>query len=171
MDRPRSRPRLSISDILRIMDEIEQLTSDLVAINSINPDLIPGEDGEETIARYIAKWLERSGAEVQLLESAPRRPNVVARVRGTGGGKTLLLNGHMDTVGAGGMLRPHEPVIKEGRLYGRGAYDMKGGLAACMWTMSNVQKLRLRGDVVFTAVIDEEYASLGTQELAKRIPR
>ncbi len=150
------------------MDEVEQLTSDLVAINSINPDLAPGEAGEGNIARYIARWLEKAGVEVQLLECAPGRPNVVARVAGTGGGKILLLNGHMDTVGAGGMMKPHEPIIKGGRLFGRGAYDMKGGLAACMWTMAKVQKLHLRGDMVFTAVIDEEYASKGTQDLAKR---
>jgi acetylornithine deacetylase len=90
-------------------------------------------------------------------------------VHGTGGGKTLLLNGHMDTVGTGGMVNPHKPVVKDGRLSGRGAYDMKGGLAACMEAMVAVQKLHLRGDVVFTAVIDEEYASQGTQELATRI--
>jgi acetylornithine deacetylase len=161
-------PLILISDILRIMDEINQLLSDLVAINSINPGLDPTAAGEDNVAQYIAKWLVRAGMEVQLIESAPRRPNVVARVRGSGGGKTLLINGHMDTVGAGGMLKPHEPVIKDGRLYGRGAYDMKGGLAACMWAMASVKQLNLRGDVVFTAVVDEEYASLGTQDLAKR---
>lgn len=150
------------------MDEIDQLLSDLVAINSINPGLDPTAAGEVKVAQYIANWLGQAGIGVQLIESAPGRPNVVARVRGTGGGKTLLINGHMDTVGAGGMLKPHKPVIKEGRLYGRGAYDMKGGLAACMWALASLQKLNLRGDVVFTAVIDEEYASLGTQDLAKR---
>jgi acetylornithine deacetylase len=148
------------------MDEIEQLLRNLVAINSINPDLVSGACGEGEIAHYIAQWLERAGLEVQLIESVSGRPNVVGIARGTGGGKTLLLNGHMDTVGAGGMLNPHEPVIKEGRLFGRGSYDMKGGLAACMSAMAEVKKLHLRGDVVFTAVIDEEYASLGTQHLA-----
>jgi acetylornithine deacetylase len=74
----------------------------------------------------------------------------------------------MDTVGVGGMQDPLAPVIKNGRLFGRGAYDMKGGLAACMTAMAAVKKERLRGDVVFTAVVDEEYASQGTQQLAKR---
>ncbi|MCX6033547.1 MAG: M20/M25/M40 family metallo-hydrolase, partial [Chloroflexi bacterium] len=102
------------------------------------------------------------------VESVSGRPNVVGTARGTGGGKTLLLNGHMDTVGAGGMPNLHGPVIRDGRLYGRGAYDMKGGLAACMFAVAAARKQRLRGDVIFTAVVDEEYASLGTQELARR---
>jgi acetylornithine deacetylase len=150
------------------MEELEQLLSDLVTINSINPDLVPGAPGEAKIAHYIAQWLEQAGLEVHLVESVSGRPNVVGIAHGTGGGKTLLLNGHMDTVGAGGMPHPHEPMVKEGRLYGRGAYDMKGGLAACMSAVAEARKQSLRGDVVFTAVIDEEYASLGTQELAKR---
>jgi acetylornithine deacetylase len=149
------------------MEELEKLLSDLVAINSINPDLSPGAPGEAEVAHYIARWLERTGLEVQIIESVPGRPNVVGIARGTGGGKTLLLNGHMDTVGAGGMSHPHRPVILEGRLYGRGAYDMKGGLAACMSALAAIQKQHLRGDVIFQAVIDEEYASLGTQELAR----
>ena len=150
------------------MDEIEELLSDLVSINSINPDLVPGSPGEAEIARYIAQWLERAGLEVQLVESVPGRPNVVGIARGNGGGRTLMLNGHMDTVGVAGMTDPHQPVIKDGRLYGRGSYDMKGGLAACMLAIAEAKKQSLRGDVVFTVVIDEEYASVGTMELAKR---
>ena len=150
------------------MEKLEQLLSDLVAIDSVNPDLVSGAPGEAEIAHYIAHWLEQAGLEVQINESVSGRPNVAGIAHGTGGGKTLLLNGHMDTVGAGGMPNPHEPVIKEGRLYGRGAYDMKGGLAACMFAVAEARKQHLRGDVVFTAVIDEEYASLGTQDLAKR---
>ena len=132
------------------MDELEQLLSDLVAINSVNPNLVPGAPGEAEIAHYIGQWLEQAGLDVQFIEPVPGRPNVVGIAHGTGGGKTLLLNGHMDTVGAGGMQKPHTPFIKEGRLYGRGAYDMKGGLAACMVTMAEARKLQLRGDVIFT---------------------
>ena len=150
------------------MEELDQLLSDLVGINSINPDLVPGAPGEAEIAHYVAHWLERAGLEVQLVETVSGRANVVGIARGAGGGKTLLLNGHMDTVGEGGMLHPHEPIIKNGRLYGRGAYDMKGGLAACMIAVAGARKQHLRGDVIFTAVIDEEYASLGTMDLAKR---
>jgi len=149
------------------MDELEQLLSDLVSINSINPDLVPGSPGEGEIAEYIAQWLRRADLEVELVESVSGRPNVVGIARGTGGGKTLLLNGHMDTVGIAGMTDAHRPVIKDGRMYGRGAYDMKSGLAACMIATVEAKKRRLRGDVIFTAVIDEEYASVGTAEVAK----
>ena len=152
------------------MNELEQLLSDLVSISSINPDLVPGSPGEGEIARYIAQWLERAGLEVELSESVSGRPNVVAIARGMGGGKTLLLNGHMDTVGVASMPNAHQPRIdrEAGRMYGRGAYDMKGGLAACMLAVAEAKKQRLRGDVIFTGVIDEEYASLGTLNLANR---
>lgn len=152
------------------MNKLEQLLSDLVSINSINPDLVPGSPGEGEIARYIADWLERVGLEVELPGSVSGRPNVVGIARGTGGGRTLLFNGHMDTVGVTGMLDAHQPRIDRaaGRLYGRGAYDMKGGLAACMLATAKAKRQRLRGDVIFTAVIDEEYASAGTMALAKR---
>lgn len=150
------------------MDNLTTLLSELVSIDSTNPDLVSGGAGEEQIARYIAGWLERAGLDVQLVESATARPNVVAIAHGTGGGRTLLLNGHMDTVSSGGMQKPHEPFVKDGRLYGRGSYDMKGGLAACMQAIAQVQQHRLRGDVILTAVVDEEYASIGTAEIAKR---
>jgi acetylornithine deacetylase len=152
------------------MDELEQLLSDLVSINSINPDLVPGSPGEREIALYIADWLKLAGLEVELLESITGRPNVVGIARGTGGGKTLLLNGHMDTVGVAGMPDGHQPRIdrEAGRLYGRGAYDMKGGLSACMLAITEAKKQNLRGDVIFTGVIDEEYASAGTMDLARR---
>jgi acetylornithine deacetylase len=150
------------------MEELETLLSDLVSINSINPDLVPGSPGEAEMAGYIADWLKRADLEVELIESVSGRPNVVGIARGTGGGKTLLLNGHMDTVGVAGMQNAHQPHIQEGRLYGRGSYDMKGGVAACMLAIKEARKQRLRGDVIFTAVIDEEYASVGTMDLANR---
>jgi acetylornithine deacetylase len=150
------------------MNELEQLLSDLVSINSINPDLVPGSPGEGEIAHYVADWLKLAGLEVELVESVSGRPNVVGIARGTGGGRTLLLNGHMDTVGVAGMSNGHQPHIEGGRLYGRGAYDMKGGVAACMLAIAEARKHQLRGDVIFTGVIDEEYASTGTMDLAKR---
>jgi acetylornithine deacetylase len=152
------------------MDELEKLLGDLVSINSINPDLVPGSPGEGEIAHYIADWLKLVGLEVELQESIAGRPNVVGIARGTGGGKTLLLNGHMDTVGVAGMPDGHQPRVdrEAGRLYGRGAYDMKGGVAACMLAIAEAKKKYLRGDVIFTGVIDEEYASVGTMDLAKR---
>ena len=152
------------------MNELEQLLTDLVAINSINPDLVPGSPGEAQIAHYIADWLKLNDLDVELVETVSGRPNVVGIARGTGGGKTLLLNGHMDTVGVAGMPDGHQPRIdrETGHLYGRGAYDMKSGLAACMIAIAEARRHDLRGDVIFTAVIDEEYASLGTFDLARR---
>jgi acetylornithine deacetylase len=150
------------------MDELEKLLSDLVSINSINPDLVPGSPGEAEVARYIVDWLKHAGLEVELIEIVSGRPNVVGIARGTGGGKTLLLNGHMDTVGVADMTDGHQPRIDGDRLYGRGAYDMKGGLAACMIAAAAAQRQNLRGDVIFMGVIDEEYASVGTMDLAQR---
>ena len=116
------------------MSEIIDLLRQLVAIDSINPDLVPGGAGEERIARFIADWLANAGLEVVWEEPVPGRPNVIGIARGSGGGRTLLLNAHMDTVGVVGMDRPHEPFIQNHRLYGRGAYDMKAGLAATLFT-------------------------------------
>ncbi|MEN9933789.1 MAG: hypothetical protein RLZZ387_368 [Chloroflexota bacterium] len=150
------------------MDTVTRLLADLVAIDSVNPDLVPGGAGEGAVARFIAGWLEEAGLEVHLDEVRPGRPNVVAVARGTGGGQTLLLNGHIDTVGVAGMEQPHEPRIEGDRLYGRGAYDMKCGVAACMAAVAQARGMGLRGDVIFTAVMDEEYAGLGTIDVASR---
>ena len=150
------------------MDELEKLLCDLVSINSINPDLVPGSPGEAEIAHYIADWLKLAALEVELVESVTGRPNIVGIAHGTGGGKTLLLNGHMDTVGVAGMPGGHQPRIDGGRLYGRGSYDMKSGLSACMIAIAEARKQNLRGDVIFMGVIDEEYASVGTFDLARR---
>lgn len=147
---------------------LEQLLADLVAIDSINPDLVPGAAGEGEIARFIAGWLEAAGLEVEVTEVLPGRPNVVGIARGAGGGRSLLLNGHIDTVGVAGMDAPFAPRVANGRLYGRGAYDMKGGVAACLIAAAEARKRNLRGDVIVTAVMDEEYAGLGTQAIAAR---
>jgi acetylornithine deacetylase len=151
------------------MKEITTLLQQLVAIDSINPDLVAGGAGEQEIARFVANWLDQAGVEVTLDESTPGRPSVVGMVRGSGGGgRSLLLNAHLDTVGVTGMERPHDPVVDGNRLYGRGAYDMKGGLAAIMIVAAQAKKLPLRGDVILTAVADEEFASLGTQSIVRR---
>jgi acetylornithine deacetylase len=151
------------------MKEITTLLQQLVAIDSINPDLVAGGAGEQEIARFVANWLDQAGVEVTLDESTPGRPSVVGIVRGSGGGgRSLLLNAHLDTVGVTGMQRPHDPVVDGNRLYGRGAYDMKGGLAAIMIVVAQAKKLALRGDVILTAVADEEFASLGTQSIVRR---
>src|SRR6266700_3421438 len=150
------------------MNEIASLLGELVAIDSINPDLVPGGAGEAAIARFVAHWLEQAGLAVEIDEPVPGRPSVVAIARGTGGGQSLMLNAHMDTVGVAGMERPHDPVVQGSRLYGRGAFDMKGGLAAIMFAAATAKNQQLRGDVILTAVSDEEYASMGTASIVKR---
>jgi acetylornithine deacetylase len=149
------------------MSEISELLRQLVAIDSVNPDLVPGGAGEGEIARFVAGWMERAGLTVTIEEAAPGRPNVVAVARGSGGGRSLLLNAHMDTVGVAGMQGPHEPYIEGNRLYGRGAYDMKAGLAAIMMATAAARRQSLRGDVILTAVCDEEFASIGTASVVK----
>ena len=151
------------------MSNAVDLLKTLVSIDSINPDLVPGSAGEAAIAQYVADWLKREGFEVALDEPAPGRLSVIGVARGTGGGHSLLLNAHMDTVGVAGMEHPHEPVIVDNRLYGRGANDMKGGLAAIMLAAAAAKERGLRGDVIVTAVADEEYASIGTQSLVKQV--
>jgi acetylornithine deacetylase len=147
---------------------LADLLADLVRIDSINPDLIEGAAGEGEIARFVARWLEGAGLEVEVEEVAPGRFNAVGIARGSGGGKTLLLNAHMDTVGVAGMARPFEPVLANGRLHGRGSYDMKAGLAAIMLAGADAAQAGLAGDVIVTAVCDEEVASIGTARVAER---
>ncbi|HLJ32936.1 MAG TPA: M20/M25/M40 family metallo-hydrolase [Ktedonobacteraceae bacterium] len=149
------------------MSEVVELLQQLVAIDSINPDLVPGGAGEGNIAHFVAQWFERAGLEVVWDEAAPGRPNVIGIARGNGGGRSLLLNAHMDTVGVAGMERPHDPYIENNRLYGRGAYDMKGGLAAIMAAGAWAKQRGLRGDVIVTAVVDEEYGSIGTESIVQ----
>jgi acetylornithine deacetylase len=149
-----------------VRDDVIELTRRLVAIDSVNPDLVPGGAGEREIAAFVAGWLEEAGLEVEREEIAPGRWNVVATARGSGGGRSLMLNAHMDTVGAGGMESPLEARVEDGRMYGRGAYDMKSSLAAIMLAAAKAAEEGLRGDVVVTAVADEEVASIGTAAIA-----
>ena len=148
------------------MSEVANLTARLVEIESINPDVVPGGSGEVAVARFVAAWCERAGLDVSLEEAAPGRPNVVAVARGSGGGRSLMLNAHTDTVGVAGMSSPFTPRIDSGRVYGRGAYDMKGSLAACMLATVEAKRSPLAGDVILTAVADEEFASVGTEAVA-----
>jgi acetylornithine deacetylase len=143
---------------------VADLLARLVAIDSRNPVLAPGTPGEAAIATAVADFLRAAGLDVAWVAPQPARPSVVGRLRGSGGGRAILLNGHLDTVGFGGMLDPTTPRTENGRLYGRGAYDMKGGLAAILHAAATLaQGPRLRGDLIVTAVADEEHASLGTE--------
>ena len=152
------------------MDTLIELLADLVRIESINPDLVSTGSGEAVVARFVADWLRRAGIDATIEEVRDGRPNVVARVSGSGGGRTLMLNGHLDTVGVTGMTDPLTPRVADGRMYGRGTYDMKAGVAACMLALvaAKQRSTPLRGDVVFTAVMDEEVAGQGTRAIAAR---
>jgi acetylornithine deacetylase len=145
------------------MTELTQLLAELVQINSINPDLVSDGAGERDIARHIAAWADHHALESHRVEPIAGRPSVVVVAHGTGGGASLLLNGHIDTVGVSGMTDPFTARIEDGKLYGRGAYDMKGGVAASLWAAAQAKERGLRGDVIVTCVADEEVASLGTQ--------
>ncbi|HXJ48397.1 MAG TPA: ArgE/DapE family deacylase [Candidatus Acidoferrum sp.] len=148
--------------------EVERLTCELVAIESVNPDLVASGGGEANIASFVAEWLTSAGLEVEIVEPIQGRPSVVGVVRGSGGGRSLMLNAHMDTVGAGGMKDPFTPLVRDERVHGRGALDMKGSLAAIMIAAGKVRQLGLAGDVIVTAVADEEVASLGTSAVLER---
>jgi acetylornithine deacetylase len=146
--------------------------TDLVRIDSVNPSLVPGGAGESKVAAYVADTLKALGMTVTTLEATSGRPSVVGRLEGLGGGRSLMLNAHMDTVGLEGMADALTPAIRDGRMYGRGTYDMKGSLAACFAAVKALADARvaMRGDLILAAVADEEYASIGTAEVVRRVP-
>ena len=152
-------------------DFIVRTLADLVRINSINPSIAADGAGEAEIAAYIAGTLGAIGLETRILEPEPGRATAVGTWRGTGGGRSLMLNGHADTVGVEGMPSPFSAEIRDGRLYGRGSHDMKGSLAACIGAAKMLADagVRPRGDLVIAAVADEEYGSLGTADLIAHV--
>jgi acetylornithine deacetylase len=141
----------------------------LVRVDSRNPSLVPGAPGEAAAARVLRDVLDAWGFRTEVVEAAPGRPNVVARI-GRGDGPTLMLNGHLDVVGTEGMVHaPFDAAEHDGRLYGRGATDMKGGVAAmCAAAWQAAQRGALGGEVIVTAVVDEEWRSIGTSDLLAR---
>jgi acetylornithine deacetylase len=151
------------------MSEVADLAAALVRIDSVNPALIAGAAGEAEVARFVAGWLERARLEVEVVEPVAGRPSVIAIARGAGNGPALLLNAHLDTVGTEAMEAPFDARVEDGRLYGRGSYDMKGALAAAMLAVADVAGRGLAGDVILTAVADEEVASLGTEAVLGRV--
>ncbi len=151
--------------------EAVELLSAMVRIESVTPWLIPTGSGEREIAAFIAEWLADTGAEIEIVEVEPGRPNVLARLRGTGGGPTLCLNAHSDTVGYANW--PDEalvPRIDGDRMYGLGAADDKSGCAAGMLVLRSLARSgpRLRGDLLVACVADEEGVSIGSEHLARR---
>jgi len=145
-----------------------ELTRLLVKVDSRNPDLVAGAPAEGEVARALGSVLEAWGFRVSLQEVVPGRPNVVARI-GTPGRRSLMFNGHLDVVGVEGMTHaPFDALTTDGKLYGRGATDMKGGVAAMCCAAWRAAQAGLAGEVVVAAVVDEEWQSAGTKCLIDR---
>jgi acetylornithine deacetylase len=143
----------------------------LVQIDSTNPSLSPDGAGEGAAARFTADCLAQLGLAIESVEIAPGRWNVVGRLPGGGHGRSLLLNAHLDTVGVEGMADPFAGEIRNGRLYGRGSQDMKGSLAAMLGAAKAIvdSGVALNGDLLVTAVADEEHSSIGMEHLVQTI--
>lgn len=156
-----------------VIDEayVTRTLVDLVRIDSSNPSLTPGAPGEAAVADAVATAMRALGLEVTLYTLAPQRVNVVGVRRGRGGGRSLLWNGHLDTVGVQGMADPYSAAVRDGRLYGRGSQDMKGSLAAMLAAVKalNDDATTLDGDLIVTGVADEEHASIGMIDLVRHV--
>ncbi|MCR4374852.1 MAG: M20/M25/M40 family metallo-hydrolase [Acidobacteria bacterium] len=143
------------------------LLADLVSVNSVNPSLVPGAPGEAAVADVAAHALRAGGLDVVFQEAAPGRPNVIGVLDGRESGPAIMLCGHLDTVGVEGMTDPFTPRVDGGRLYGRGAQDMKGGVAAMIAAAVALAPTWTRGRLLVACVADEEYESLGAEALVK----
>ena len=148
---------------------ITRVLQDLVRINSVNPVLDPSAPGERAIAEYVGEAMSALGADVRYHEPKAGRVSVVARLDGSAPGRSLMFNAHADTVDVAGMPEPFSGELRDGRVYGRGAFDMKGGLAAMMGAVKALADAGSphAGEVLLAAVADEEYASLGTEDLVR----
>ena len=145
--------------------DLHALAEALIMVESVNPDLVPGGAGEGELAALVGGWLAERGVGVTYQEAAPGRLNVIGRVAGHGGGRSLMLNAHLDTVGTASMPEALSPLVSAGRMYGRGAHDTKAALAAAMVATVAAADMDVRGDVLLAAVIDEEGESKGTEAL------
>ncbi len=157
-----------MSPVIVNQKETLALLKKLVSVNSVNPDMKGPGEGE--IAEVVYEEMNRMGVRVRRQRVAKDRFNIIGTLRGEGGGRNLTLNGHLDTVGVENMtLPPFRPVVKEGCLYGRGACDMKGPVAAMIAAARAILEagVRLRGDLVLTFVVDEEYMSRGMEQLVR----
>ncbi|KAI9150048.1 Diaminopropionate ammonia-lyase [Paramyrothecium foliicola] len=148
-------------------DDPVTLTQNLVRIDSASPTLgsTPGP-GETAVARYVKAWLEHRDIETHWLEPTPGRPSIIGVAHGSGGGKSLMFNGHIDVVTLQGYDgNALSGKLENGKVFGRGAADMKSGIAANLVALTRAKKLGLKGDVIFAGVADEEDASIGTEQL------
>ncbi|MGC1105567.1 MAG: M20/M25/M40 family metallo-hydrolase, partial [Candidatus Acidiferrales bacterium] len=147
-----------------------KLLEELVAIESVNSTLVPGACGEQRAAERVQQFLRAHGIAAELEDAAPRRPNVIARIGPPDAKPALMFVAHIDTVGAGDMPDPFTPRIRNGKMYGRGALDIKSGVAAMCAAAAAIAKegARLARPFTIAAVVDEECNSIGTQALLRR---
>lgn len=147
-------------------EEVVELTKELVKI----PSHVDTNGREKEVAKFIYEFCKKEGLETELIEVDGERPNVMAYLRGEGTGKTLLFNGHTDTVPPYDMtIDPYGAEIKDGFVWGRGGNDMKGAIASMLIAMVGLKrgKVKLKGDIIFAGVIGEEERSEGTEYLVK----
>ncbi len=152
-------------------DAVLDLTQELIAVDSVNPGLVPGAAGERDIAAHLAARLVASGFDVELV--APpgddARVSVLGVWSGAQPGRTVVVNGHLDTVGVDGMDEPFSARIEGDRLIGRGASDMKGGVAGIVIAAEELVRRGVPGRVVVALVADEEDASVGASAVLDRL--
>lgn len=150
--------------------ELLNVLMSLISIDSTNPSLSAGGKGEKEISEYIENFLRSKGLDLVTQEVEPGRKNVIGILKGKGGGRSLMLNGHLDTVGTERMeIPPFLPKYENGRVFGRGSIDMKAGLAGILISVETIlrEKIELKGDLILAFVVDEEYESKGTELLVK----
>ena len=150
------------------LDDPVELLCALTEINSVNNTLVPGAPGESEIADFIGQWFTDRNFEVTRLEATPGRPSIVACSKGATTDSKIMLNGHIDTV----TIASYEgdglkAIRKDGNVYGRGTFDMKGGLAAQMVAAHRAVQRGITGQVIVAAVSDEEHGNIGTEEVLK----
>src|SRR5687767_844756 len=151
-------------------DRAIQLLQDLSKVDSVNPSLVLGAAGEDAIARTLTAAMQGMGLMVRTQIVAPGRPNVVAELEGKAPGRSLMFCGHIDTVGVAGMSAPFSGEERDGRIYGRGAQDMKSGVAA----MIDAARVIVEsgglhaGKLIIACVVDEEHASIGAEALVTK---
>lgn len=152
------------------MDPAIRLLRALVAIDSVNPALVPGARGEAAIGRALVEEFRSIGLQTDVQEAAPGRPNVVGVLEGAAPGRSLMFCGHIDTVGVAGMTRPFDPAERNGRIYGRGSQDMKSGVAAMVSAARVIAESGglPSGRLIVACVVDEEHESVGAEALVTR---
>ncbi|MEJ2709546.1 MAG: M20 family metallopeptidase [Anaerolineales bacterium] len=159
---------MKLNQILKQIDaeELTGVCRGLIRFKTVNP---PGDELEA--AQFVLDYLRQAGFEGEIVPNGARRGSVLARFKGSGESPALALNGHLDVVPVGAERWRHEPfegVVEDGKVWGRGSADMKGGLAAMLVAARLLAQsgLRLRGDLVVLATAGEEVEMLGARSLA-----